>query len=498
MVLSYAAFSTSQKPYQPSPPPYTVPGSIGYVLREQLSRQIKPTLFNQSKYHLLCEEVPYSRRLEVVPYDPERYTGEEEKTPEEVHFLNHEETHTQAFVTHDDQMILISIRGTESVQDWLRDFDARQIDVAGLNGKAHRGFAVAFEAVKEHIENYLRYFYIGQTIMICGHSLGGAIALLLAEWLRKQATSQKVILYTFGAPRAANSGFVESAQGLVHHRLVNHNDPIPAVPFRWMDAEWKVVLPGTLMLLVSGVTLFTGSLLLGGLANLKGDQYQHHGEQYHFIPRLLGGGSESSVLWQPHADSVALAYGARATGYLALESDMPKRRSFVGQLAAVADHSSDSGYTRAALANLLRLNASLERHGELFTAEERKALLWQLDRIKGYLDNWKATSYQEFRHRVRRQHYAELYSLTEVELEALYRDGVSKAEAELREQEIILSASQQRLFAQATQRVTARHVFGDLADHAELEALLGEWRELPDVEQAELIARRVQETEEFV
>ena len=99
---------------------------------------------------------------------------------------------------------------------------------------------------------------------------------------------------------------------------------------------------------------------------------------------------------------------------------------------------------------------------------------------------------------MRRQHYAELYSLTEVELEALYRDGVSKAEAELREQEIILSASQQRLFAQATQRVTARHVFGDLADHAELEALLGEWRELPDVEQAELIARRVQKAEELV
>lgn len=493
-VLSYAPFSTHQESYEPSPPPYNLPGSIGHVFREQLARQIKPTLFNTSRYHLLCEEVPYSRRLEVVPYDPERYTGEDEETPEAVHFLNHEGTHTQVFATHSDRMILISIRGTEigSTADWSRDLDARQIEVEGLAGKAHRGFAGAFEAARKFIERYLRRFFSGQTLMVCGHSLGGAIGLLLAEWLRKLPSAPHVVLYTFGAPRAGSSTFVESARELVHHRLVNHNDPIPAVPFRWMEAEWKVVLPGTLMLLVSSGSSVPGALVLGGLANLKGDRYQHHGEQYHFMPRKRGAGSEASILWQPNTDAIELEYGATVTAQLALEADMPKRRLFVGQLLSVAEHLSSS-YTRAALANLLRLNASLDRDGELFTEQDRRELHWQLKRLDEYLANWEAGSYQEFRHRLRTRHYTETYSMSETQLAQTYRDGVDNARVEQHEQRSSLTRSQQRLLTQAGKKVTGRSVFGDLVKHEELAQLLGEWRELNDVAQAERMVLRLQQ-----
>lgn len=494
-VLSYAPFSTHQKSYEPSPPPYNLPGSIGHVLREQLARQIKPTLFDESRYHLLCEEVPYSKRLEVVPYDPERYTREDENTPEAVHFLNHEKTHTQAFATHNDRMILISIRGTEvnSLTDWLRDLDAGLTEEEGLAGKVHRGFLGAFKAVRDFVDEYLEHFFSGhQTLMICGHSLGGAIGLLLAEWLRKQPSEPQVVLYTFGAPRAGNNTFVESAQGLVHHRLVNHNDPIPAVPFRWMDPEWKVMLPGTLMLLVSSGSSVPGAFVLGGLANLKSDRYQHHGEQYHFMPRKRGAGSEASILWQPNSDTIELEYGATVTAQLALEDDMPRRRLFIGQLFAVAEHLSGT-YTRAALANLLRLNASLGRDGELFTEQDLRDLLWQVNRLDEYLANWEAGSYQEFRHRLRTRHYTETYSSSETQLAQTYRDGVNNARVEQHEQRISLSRSQQRLLTQAAQKVTGRNVFGDLITHEELEQLLGEWRDQAEVAQAERMVLRLQQ-----
>src|SRR5690606_4774990 len=81
--FAYAPFSqepASADLYESSPPPYTLLGSIGHVLQNQLGRLIKPTRFNTAgPYHLLCEEVPYSKRLEITPYDPERYVKEAEE-----------------------------------------------------------------------------------------------------------------------------------------------------------------------------------------------------------------------------------------------------------------------------------------------------------------------------------------------------------------------------------------------------------------------------------
>ena len=137
-------------------------------------------------------------------------------------------------------------------------------------GQAHRGFYRGFQAAKPFIERYLNAFYTGeQTLVVCGHSLGGAIALLLAEWLRRKPTKPNIVLYTFGAPRAGDAAFVKAAQPLTHHRIVNHNDPVPALPLPWMDAEWKLALPGAALAYSSPV--IGSALLLAGLVNLQGD-----------------------------------------------------------------------------------------------------------------------------------------------------------------------------------------------------------------------------------
>lgn len=171
----YAPFSTASKPYSSAPPPYSTLGSIGYVLQNQLGRRIRPTQFNTaSPYHLLCEEVPYSKRLEIMPYDPPRYEKEAQegwRNPEDVHFLydtdDETDTDTQAFITHNDKVVLISVRGTqELLADASRDADARQVPYEEGEGQAHRGFYEAFQATKPFVNRYLNAFYTGEQTLV--------------------------------------------------------------------------------------------------------------------------------------------------------------------------------------------------------------------------------------------------------------------------------------------------------------------------------------------
>lgn len=487
--FAYAPFSTEPgffERYESSPPPYTSLGSVGHVLHNQLGSLVKPTLFNKAgPYHLLCEEVPYSKRLEIMPYDPERYIREAEdewKNPEDVHFLYHKETNTQAFITHNDKFILISVRGTQEMRtDARTDLDARQVPYEG-KGQAHRGFHDGFVAMKPFVERYLDAFYTDeQALIVCGHSLGGSIALLLAEWLR-QKWSDDIQLYTYGAPRAGDRAFVQAAQALTHHRIVNHDDPIPALPLPWMDAEWKLALPATALLFSSPVVGIV--LLLAGLVNLRGDPYEHHGEQRHFMPRKPGGGSESAVLWQPGCALIDEQTCARYVGEIGLDGDMPKRIPLAG-----SHHSSDSGYARAALTTLLRWHDSVEeREGALFTDSEVRDIYAQVRSVQQLLESWQPRSFNEFRWEIRRSGDMRFYGKTDLELRTIYADALRNGEQLRSEQEQALSRAQQRLLAQAERVVTPRSVFGEYAERPDVAELVAQWRALKENQAAGKLA----------
>lgn len=486
----YAPFSKEAPfgtPYQSAPPPYKEPGSIGHVLREGLSCGKRPTQFNTAgPYHLLYEEVPYSKRLEVMPYDPSRYRDEALRgwnNPEDVHFLYHEDSGTQGFITHSDRVILISIRGTQGLKDILTDLDGRQEPFSGGVGQAHRGFHGGFKAAQAFVQRYLDAFYHpDHSIMVCGHSLGGAIALLLAEWLRREPKQPQVQLYTFGAPRAGDRTFVQGAQELIHHRLVNHNDLIPGVPTPWLDAEWKLLMAGTATLHLSplgGVTL-----LLAGLLNLKGDPYEHHGEQRHFMPRKKDAKSEASILWQPGCEALESLTCAQYAGLLDLQGDMPQR----GQ-PSLAEHSSDTGYSRAALTTLLRWTASLERDGELFSREEADDLAEQVKALESALADWRPGSYLQFRRAVRLRHDRRFYNKSEEELRRIYDQGVLLASQLAHSQRQQLTRTLLRLQTQGQRLITPQAVFGEFAQRPDLPELVSQWRAAKENRHAERLAR---------
>lgn len=491
--FAYAPFSKPQEsgtPYASNPPPYPDPGSIGHVLHEQLARLEKSQLFGEARYHLLYEEVPYSKRLEVMPYDPERYREEALKgwrNPEDVHFLHHEQSDTQAFITHSDKVVLISVRGTLGLKDFLIDADARQVPLKEGAGQAHRGFYNAFSAAKIFVERYMEAFYSGQTVIVCGHSLGGAVALLLAAWIRER-WSEDTQLYTFGAPRAGDQAFVQSANGLTHHRLVNHNDPIPGVPFIWMDAEWKLAAAGVVALFSSPAVGI--SLLLGGLLNLQGDAYEHHGEQRHFVSRKPSSGSASAVLWQPNCALIDEQACARYAGALNLKDDMPERAAFTNQLISFPEHSSDSGYSRAMLTTLLRWHTSVaERDGALFTSTEIQDIHRVIQHAEEELASWRPRSFAEFQHEVRLRHDRRFYNKTETELMQLYQEGITAVRQLSAQQRDALALAKHRLLNEADRKLTAQDVFGDLWKREDIPSLVEQWLALDSNRKAARLAQ---------
>lgn len=375
--LSYCDFGQEPPTRPVDQVSFPLDPSVGNVFAEKLSgfqQAWKVDREQVQRFYPLYEDVPYSLRFEIVPFDPQLYPqnrlelGEKQEHPARLHFFDDEQfgTDTQAFITHHDQVILIAVRGTASGADALRDANAHQVPFGGGVGKAHEGFYQAYQAMRDFVLHYLDQFHDGQRIVICGHSLGGAIALLLAEGLRRTSGADyNVLLYTYGAPRAADSEFTEGASSLVHHRIVNHNDPVPSVPARWMNTTAKLWVPGAVVLFSAPAS--GGLLFAAGLVRVGGNPYQHHGEQQHFMPIKLPDGTQSSVLWKPSCESIIEAGCNQA---LQLHGDMPDRANLLKQLFQANQHFMTASYIPAAWATLRRWQQTVDSQGPLVTPRE--------------------------------------------------------------------------------------------------------------------------------
>ena len=460
--LSYCDFG-QQPPRKPvDQVTFAMDPSVGNLFSEKLSGyheawRIDPE--QAQRFYPVYEEVPYSKRFEILPFDPELYPqnnpelGDEQEHPASLHFFDDEKlgTDTQAFITHHDEVILISVRGTASGADALRDANAHQVSFAEGVGKAHEGFYQAYRAMRNFVLRYLDQFHQGQRIVICGHSLGGAIALLLAEGLRRiPDRGYNILLYTYGAPRAADSEFTSGASTLVHHRIVNYNDPVPSVPATWMNTTAKLWIPGA-------VTLFSapgagGLLFAAGLVRVGGNAYQHHGEQQHFMPIVLPDGTHSSVLWTPGCESIEEAGCNRA---LQLQGDMPHRDNLLKQLFQANQHFMTASYIPAAWATLRRWQQTLDSQGPLVTPREFELLDNALETMRQQLRN-KNRELEHRRPANQRSHAHQHNQALNAEIERL-------------------NASRHRLQSLRWRRLKARNVYGSQARSANLQPSLNRW-----------------------
>ncbi|UST74398.1 lipase family protein [Pseudomonas siliginis] len=425
------------------------------------------------KYYPLYEDVPYSKRLEVVPFDPNLYPevndpalGNQQEHPARLHFFDDrkqvESTDTQAFICHHDELILISVRGTSEIwPDGRRDGDAYQVPFAEGEGKVHRGFYGGALAAYPFIVTYLEKFYSGQKLLITGHSLGGAVALILSEMLRRNLEfSPQIVLYTYGAPRAGDTTFIESAKALAHHRIVNQNDPVPSVPATWMNTfakpkEMYAANVGLVALHPVGGFAF----LILGMINLLGDDYGHHGDLRHFMPVTFGEGHKSSILWKPGCSTIIDHGCAKA---LHATNGLPERESFLRQLFSAGHHSMVGSYIPGCWASLRRWQEALQLKRSLVTNREYEWISSALENIQQQLRAVKRDLQNNHRSYVREQ-------------ESVHKTLMLNQEIDK------ISMTKARLTALRSQRVTETDVYGSYADQPEwVEEGLLRWNAHPE------------------
>lgn len=390
--LSYCPFGMSpeKRPIEVAPVSFPLQPSVGNWFGDALAKsdeQWRVDAAQNKAFYPLYEDVPYSKRLEIVPFDLDLYEvndperKDDQEHPAKLHFLDDTgkkgATDTQAFITHNDELILIAVRGTyELIADGLRDADARQVPFEATDSKVHQGFYEAAQKAYEFVVNYLEKFYVGQKIIICGHSLGGAVALLLSEMLRRRTEGYSIQLYTYGAPRAGDANFVAGAKDLVHYRVVNHNDPVPSVPGRWTDTKANLIGTGLALTFVNvpaGLSVF-----FAGIINWTGEPYDHHGKLQHFMPVEFSDGKKSAILWEPGCDTIT----QHAACSLALQqkNGLPHRPPLL-QIFHVLDHLMTGGYVPACWAVLLRWQAAHEKKHSRVTDLEFNRVAGSLARI---------------------------------------------------------------------------------------------------------------------
>ncbi|MDZ7803239.1 lipase family protein [Thiohalophilus sp.] len=121
---------------------------------------------------------------------------------------------------------IIAVRGTFNIENTLLDMDAKLVTDPHAGVRLHRGFSTAAERIYREVKSFLKPDY---TISGAGHSLGGAVSLVLAMYLDlDQFKIEKVV--TFGQPKVTNIAGAAKFEHLNVYRLVTPDDLVPLVP----------------------------------------------------------------------------------------------------------------------------------------------------------------------------------------------------------------------------------------------------------------------------
>lgn len=147
-------------------------------------------------------------------------------------------------------VFILSIRGTDDIPDLLQDLEFSLTDfyIGGSTyGKVDAGFYTLYQSYLPRFESYLQQIPRNGTLYITGHSLGSAIAALLA--MKAKQSVDNVVFYTFASPKIGNNVFVDFLNKIVpsHWTVLNQADVVPSLPLSlynnfYQDFEKRVYI----------------------------------------------------------------------------------------------------------------------------------------------------------------------------------------------------------------------------------------------------------------
>ncbi|MCR9422161.1 lipase family protein [Vibrio sp. RM-69-4] len=294
-------------------------GAISTVI-SQLKRKERPTYSGDLQAKWLLEEIPYSRALSA------QYYAEDD-------------VGSEGYIIFNDELAIIGVRGTEpyfqskkppvdntkfkiikaasgmaaviadkiesatdspGMKDLIiTDLDAAQIAPEEFGGTyVHRGFYQYSMALWENtlLADDILKNHSTKRFYLCGHSLGGAGALLLSALIKDRYHPSVLRLYTYGMPRTGTRSFVTRYQDIQHCRHVNNHDLVPQIPMIWTNTDltegfnrWDVFS--------SGITLIKKML-----TDNDDDNYLHHGH----LSQLLTYNDSDQILLTPRQTQITM------------------------------------------------------------------------------------------------------------------------------------------------------------------------------------------------
>ena len=142
--------------------------------------------------------------------------------------------------------VAIAIRGTEGIWEWIHDINFFLVPCPFLAAGGHTedGFTDMYESLRTDVAGgstslvkEIGNLGFGQpigSVTVCGHSLGGALATLLALDLTANGTApfNKPAAYTYASPRTGDSSFAATYNQAVmnSYRIANRLDIVPQLP----------------------------------------------------------------------------------------------------------------------------------------------------------------------------------------------------------------------------------------------------------------------------
>eukprot|EP01064_Diplonema_japonicum_P039242 TRINITY_DN9790_c0_g1_i1.p1 TRINITY_DN9790_c0_g1~~TRINITY_DN9790_c0_g1_i1.p1 ORF type:complete len:878 (+),score=167.67 TRINITY_DN9790_c0_g1_i1:61-2694(+) len=131
----------------------------------------------------------------------------------------------------------IAFRGSSNIQNWLDDIKVPrvpwdEVQITTHTGgccvtkspQVHKGFLTLWQALRDKVLDCVMRYRAGRPMLITGHSLGAAMAVLCSFTVSLRVCPVEV--WTFGCPLVGNKGFAKCYNQVVPkcYRVVNEND----------------------------------------------------------------------------------------------------------------------------------------------------------------------------------------------------------------------------------------------------------------------------------
>jgi len=140
--------------------------------------------------------------------------------------------------------VVIAIRGTEGIQEWVHDAEFLLVTCPFLAGAGHTedGFTAVYMSMTTSLDPMcprvtqalpgLKFPRPVTSVTICGHSLGGALATLLALDVAANTPFKNPAVYTYASPRTGGPQFVATYNQVVPNtnRIAGRLDLVPKLP----------------------------------------------------------------------------------------------------------------------------------------------------------------------------------------------------------------------------------------------------------------------------